>query len=87
VLIADRLLTSQDGRPGVYLPTVGADHVRISMVGMAKTHDIARKLAILTPNILVAWAGVVTSAARVVGGIKFAAENYSEDPQVIRAYL
>lgn len=87
VLLADRLLTSSTGMPDVFLPTIGDNHVQVSMDSGARVHDLARKVTIITPNILVAWAGNVACAMRVLHGVKHAAEKYAEEISVIQNHL
>ncbi len=85
--LADRVISSLEGRSGFSLPTVGGRHDKVPTKLRTKLHGTMAKILRPSERILMLFSGPVESARRISTGIATVFGELSVPMSVVRAYV
>lgn len=80
VFLSDGLLSSLEEKENIYIPSIGKIPPNIHVLGNMHVHGTTQKTEVISPNLIVAWAGCYTSAMRVLETIRKFALDVTDDP-------
>lgn len=87
VFLSDALLSSDSGRPGIGLSTIGKVHESIRILGNRRVYGTTRKTEIIGEHLILAWAGEYHAAHRIIEVIRSLANSAEGDTKFIELYL
>lgn len=85
--IADRIISSELGRPHLSLPSIGSRSDRIVSRSKTRLHGTMVKLVRATDSILVLFAGEISAAHSILNGVKEVFDGIQAPLAFVRAYV
>jgi len=87
VFLTDGLLSSPEGRENIAIPSIGKLPSNIRVLDNRRVYATMRKTEIVTPNLIVAWAGNYAAAQRVLHEIRIFAHSVTDDADWIERHI